>query len=166
MKLKWLQLEETNASSEDILPSVSSSLQAKNQTKKWLNSSANYFDSTLDLNPTVQEITGAKGEADAPAPAESNPKPALTRSALIRVQGKVANLHSQRDRRALNPSNPTSINLIYCERKSASNVTLDGHETTQTVSRLVFWQSFWLAWMFWSFLSTVDKSVVDDNAKM
>ena len=77
LKIYRLFLGDTNGSSRDILSSVSSSIRAEDKSKNWLNSATNDFDSTPDRNITLQKINGSKEEAGAPAPAESDPKPAF-----------------------------------------------------------------------------------------
>ena len=89
IKLKWLQLKDTNGCSGDNLPSVSISLRAEEKTKIWLNSATNDLDGTTDRNLTVQEVNGFKSGAGA-APAESNPKPTITSTSFDLSAKKVA----------------------------------------------------------------------------
>ena len=56
----------------ESLPTVSSSLRAKDKTKNRWKSATNVFDSHLRRNLTVKDVKN-----EAAAPTESNPKPAI-----------------------------------------------------------------------------------------
>ena len=166
MKLKRFQLEESNGSSRDSLSSVSSSLRAKYKAKNWFNSARDNFDSTLNQNPTVQEVNGSREKVGAPAAAESKPKPATDRI-NFNFNAKKSNLQFNPRKTFISSNVPNQPSMAANAHVSQPAILpLMGMKLPKLVLNKFFCNP--LEWPEWSgqFLLTADETALEENVKI